>query len=526
MNSLIENHTRLIQSLRHGAVWPEGKGPDQVIETHISTVLLVGDYAYKIKKPLDLGFLDFSTLTRRHHFCQEEVRLNGRLAPDIYLDVIPITGSVESPRPFGEGEAINYAVRMRRFDQAGLLAAHPELLSRDQIDCLADQLVSFHESIAVAGAETPFGDPAVVAQPMWENFSQLRGLLDDPTLLDSLKVVEQWTEAQAVRLSPILKQRKAAGFIRECHGDLHLGNIALEGDRLLIFDGIEFNPDLRWIDVISELAFLLMDLDEKGLRALAQRLLNRYLELSGDYAALPLLRFYQVYRAMVRAKVTAIRLNQQLEPAAQPPLKRALTQYLDLAMSYMAPQATGLIITQGLSGSGKSTHTQVCLETLPAIRIRSDVERRRLAGLAPSQPSDSDIDAGIYQAAFTQKTYQHLLALARLIIDAGWVAIVDATFLRKRDRACFRQLAEAKHLPFLILEFKLSEEELRARIIRRQEQGLDPSEATVEVLEKQIQTVQPVSGEEQQDALLIVSDHLPMEQIAARIEGVSLSRET
>ncbi len=520
MNSTSENHIRLIQSLQNPAVWPEGRGPDQVIETHISTVLLVGDYAYKIKKPLNLGFLDFSTLERRHHFCLEEVRLNGRLAPDIYIDVIPIAGTLEAPQPFGKGAAIAYAVRMRRFDQAGLLSEHPQLLTVEQVERLAEQLVLFHGAIEVADPGTAFGNPDIVALPMRENFVQLRSLLEDQTLLESVQQIEQWTEEQVVRLAPHLQERKAAGFIRECHGDLHLGNIALENGKPLIFDGIEFNPNLRWIDVISELAFLLMDLDEKGLQSSAQRLLNRYLELSGDYAALPLLRFYQVYRATVRAKVTAIRLTQEgLEPVVHRQLQEDLINYLELATDYTRTKETGLMITHGLSGSGKSTHTQDCLEALPAIRVRSDIERRRLAGLAPSQSSGSDTGSGIYQAEFSIKTYQRLQELSALIVRAGWVAIVDATFLRRTDRESFRLLADEMNVPFVILVFEVPEEVLRKRVLRRQEQGQDPSEATLEVLEKQLKTVQPLSIEERQFALLVESDHLPIEQIVGRIQG-------
>ncbi|MCW8950281.1 MAG: AAA family ATPase, partial [Sedimenticola sp.] len=266
--------------------------------------------------------------------------------------------------------------------------------------------------------------------------------------------------------------------------------------------------------------FLLMDLDEKGLQSSAQRLLNRYLELSGDYAALPLLRFYQVYRATVRAKVTAIRLTQEgLEPVVHRQLQEDLINYLELATDYTRTKETGLMITHGLSGSGKSTHTQDCLEALPAIRVRSDIERRRLAGLAPSQSSGSDTGSGIYQAEFSIKTYQRLQELSALIVRAGWVAIVDATFLRRTDRESFRLLADEMNVPFVILVFEVPEKVLRKRVLRRQEQGQDPSEATLEVLEKQLKTLQPLSIEERQFALLVESDHLPIEQIVGRIQG-------
>ncbi|WP_275096377.1 AAA family ATPase [Sedimenticola hydrogenitrophicus] len=514
-----ERHARLIERLRQPACWPDGVGPDRVIETHISSVLLVGEHAYKIKKPLDLGFLDFSTLERRRHFCAEEIRLNGRLAPDVYLDVIPIGGSPDAPRPFDAGPAIEYAVRMRRFDSEGLLSEHLELVSPSRVDDLAERLAAFHAGIAVADGSAPFGGPEVVILPMRENFAQIRPLVAAPRVSPLLDRIARWTEAQAVRLQPLLRQRKADGFIRECHGDLHLGNIALDGAELLIFDGIEFNPALRWIDVISELAFLLMDLDEKGLDGYARRLLNRYLELSGDYAALPLLRFYQVYRAMVRAKVTAIRLAQaDITSDEQGRLAAWFNSYLQLALRYTAPAHPGLIITHGLSGSGKSTQTLACVEQFPAVRLRSDLERRRLAGIAAVGSSGSALGGGIYTADLSTRTYQRLRKLAGVIIAAGLVAIVDATFLRRTDRQHFRRQAEELGIPFLMLDFRLPEALLRQRIEQRRQHGGDPSEATLVVLERQLATAEPLTADELKSVVAVESDHLPMDEILARLK--------
>ncbi|MCW8908533.1 MAG: AAA family ATPase [Sedimenticola sp.] len=509
-----EEHARLVAALNRPGVWPGSEKPQQVIETHISSVLLVGDYAYKIKKPLDLGFLDFSTLERRHRFCLEEVRLNGRLAPDIYLDVMPISGTPEAPRPGEDDRVIEYAVRMRRFDPAGLLSLHPELISRDLMQRLATRLADFHRAIAVAGRDQPQGDPDRVAHPMRENFSQMAPLLDDGGLEAELDRLREWTEVQIDLMRPALSERKAGGFIRECHGDLHLGNIALDGDRLLIFDGIEFNPDLRWIDVISELAFLLMDLDEKGLSAEAEWLLNRYLELTGDYEALPLLRFYQVYRAMVRAKVTAIR---RAQTGSDSGLDRELADYLALARRYTEPGRPGLVITHGYSGSGKSTQSEYLLTALTATRIRSDLERRRLAGLAPDAASDSALGGGIYRPELNDQTYQRLLQLCEPVIRAGRVAIADATFLKQAQREPFLRQARAWGVPFLILDMRLPEAELRARVAKRQAAGDDPSEATLEVLRRQLETAQPLNDQELEYVVAVESDHLPLQQIHERL---------
>jgi aminoglycoside phosphotransferase family enzyme/predicted kinase len=420
------------------------------------------------------------------------------LAPDVYLAVVPVTGTADAPRLDGGGEAIEYAVKMRRFSQEGLLAAHPDLLDEAGALVLAERLVAFHRDIAVAEAGSRFGRPETVAFPMRQNFAQIRGLVDDPVALERLGPIEAWTEARYAELQGVLAERKTGGYVRECHGDLHLGNIAREADGLIIFDGIEFNPDLCWIDTMSELAFLLMDMEEKGLRALAWRLLDRYLELSGDYAGVRLLRFYQVYRAMVRAKVSVIRLGQpSIGEEERAAILATFSAYLEIAERYMEAGAPALLITHGLSGSGKSTGTTPLIPALPALRLRSDVERKRLAGLDGLASSGSGLDQGIYTGDFSSRTYARLLALAETILRAGFSVVVDATFLRQVQREPFRQLAASLGVPFAILDFPVPDAELRQRVEERIRRGGDPSEATVEVLECQMESREPLSEEEQ-----------------------------
>lgn len=511
---VVETHQQLITALCDLRLWPDTVMEVKVIETHISSVILAGDFAYKIKKPLDLGFLDFSTLERRKHFCHEEIRLNRRLAPDIYLDVVAITGSLDAPSMAGEGEVIEYAVRMRRFPQDGLLSECAERLTGDVIDKLAARLVAFHGDIAVAGVADSFGTPEALFQPMTVNFEQIRRLVGESAELDRLDEIERWTQSRFEALHDLLITRKTGGFIRECHGDLHLGNITLVDGDVLIFDGIEFNPGLRWIDTISELAFLLMDLEEKGRSDLAQRMLNVYLELSGDYQSVALLRFYQAYRAMVRAKVSVIRLGQaDLEEQERAEVLNDFSAYLNLAERYTHPGAPALIITHGLSGSGKSTQTSRCLEALPAVRLRSDVVRKQLAGMSARERSESGLDEGIYSADFSQATYGRLLELAKRIVDAGFMAIVDATFLIAGQREPFQALAEALGIPFVILHCQLPAEELKRRIVQREQEGADPSEAGIIVLERQMATAEPLTATEQRFTLTLGSEPIDIAQL-------------
>jgi aminoglycoside phosphotransferase family enzyme/gluconate kinase len=512
-------HPPLIRALLEPERYDHPVERVELVETHISWVLLAGDYAYKIKKPVDLGFLDFSTLPRRRHFCEEELRLNRRLAPQIYLGVVLVTGTPDDPRIGGAGEPIEYAVKMRRFAQEAQL---DRVLARGElkpahIDALADELARFHGEIAVAGRGTPFGEPDAVYAPMHENFEQIRPRVD-AALHAPLARLEQWTQAAHKRLMSVLATRKRDGFIRECHGDAHLANMALLDSGVVLFDCLEFNENLRWIDVMSELAFAVMDLDDRGRPDLGWRLLNRYLEQTGDYAGLKVLRFYQVYRALVRAKVAAIRLSQPgLSPDERAHALDDYQGYVELSERYTQARATPLLITHGVSGSGKSTVAQMLIETYGAVRVRSDVERKRLAGLHPMARSESAIDAGLYTADLSRQTYARLGELARAVIDAGLPAIADATFLKHAQRDAMRTLAASLGVPFVILDTTAPDAVLRARVKIRRELGHDVSEATATVLERQLATREPLDAEEQRRSVRIETEPVPTAEQVCRL---------
>ena len=468
----------------------------QLLETHISWVLLAGEYAWKIKKPVDFGFLDFSSLEKRRFYCEEELRLNSRLAPNIYLEVVPVSGTLDAPRLGGEGEPLDYAVKMRRFEQPGLLSNRLTQLGPELMDELAGLVADFHQQIQVCGEDCEFGSPGSVLAPMLDNFSTIRDLGQPPEVIGQLEQIEAWTRTRAEALNPVLQARKGSGFIRECHGDMHLGNITLIDERPVIFDGIEFSPELRWIDTMNEVAFLLMDLREKQLPQLAWHFLNRYLQATGDYSGLALNSFYQAYRAMVRAKVAALGGNQQSEFAA----------YLQQAQACTTSPAPRLIITHGLSGSGKSYTASMVADQSGAVHLRSDIERKRLAGLAALSRTDSALDSGIYARDKTAKTYQHLLQLAQQLLQDGYSVIVDATFLLSEQRRVFQELADRLSIPFAILDMQTPETLLRQRIRQRQQQAGDPSEADEKVLQLQLQHRQPLTSQELAYAIPVTPD--------------------
>ena len=494
----------LIQSLKI----PTCYGPEVhevvLLETHISYVFLAGEYAYKIKKPLDLGFLDFSSLEKRRFYCREELRLNRRLAPDLYLDVIAISGSPENPAFDGDGPAIEYAVKMRQFPQEALLdrlEANGKLMPA-HIDQLAASIATFHSSIPSAPEDSPFGSSHNIQLPVLENFKQIRPLLIAQEDIDRLSALQAWTIQETRSLEKEFAARKRGGFIRECHGDMHLGNMALIHNTVTIFDCIEFNENLRWIDVISEAAFFVMDLLRRNRHGLAYRFLNAYLEITGDYEGISVLRYYLVYRALVRAKVTCIRASQPgLADKQRSQVVDQYREYIRLAESFSAPPKQGIIINHGFSGSGKTTLTQTLLEHIGAIRARSDIERKRLFNMAPQAKSSAGIDSGIYSKEAGNRTYARLAIIAKCIVHAGYPVIVDATFLKLEDRMTFRALAEELDAPFIILDFQATEPILRARVLQREMHGTDASEAGVTVLEHQLATQQSFSPDEMRDVI-------------------------
>jgi aminoglycoside phosphotransferase family enzyme/predicted kinase len=490
---------RLIAALRDPARYPHPADTIEVIETHISVVVLAGAFAYKLKKPVDFGFLDFRTLAARRHFCEEEVRINRRTAPQLYLDVVALRGTPDAPRFDGADEIIEFAVRMRRFPDDALLVHRVGCGGMDgaMAATLGAEIASFHAEVARADATSAFGDPDHMLASAVQNFSQMLAFPIDPPTRVRLSWLQDWTGREFDRLRGVMEARTRDGFVRECHGDLHLGNIAWIDGAPVLFDAIEFNADFRWIDVMSDLAFVLMDLLDHDLAPLAARCLDAYLEATGDFGGVALLRFHVVYRAMVRAKIATLRAHQSgMSPQDRARLGHECTGYLDLARRVADGKRPALVLMHGLSGTGKSVLAGALMERIGAIRVRSDVERKRLHGLEATARSGSAIGAGLYTANASEATYEHLLAVTRSVLEAGWPVIIDAAFLRRADRARFLALAESLAVPRAIVACRAPVATLRARILRRAALGTDPSEAGVEVLGRQIATAEPLTEAE------------------------------
>jgi len=476
----------------------------ELIETHISWVILTGKFAYKIKKPIDLGFLDFSTLEKRHDCALAEVALNRPLAPDVYLGVVAITGDPTHPQVAGNGPVFEYAVKMHQFAQSAQLDRLLERgeLHAEQLDAFAARIAEFHQHADVVAETEPYGSAAAVWEPVAENFQHIRASQVPGVDARQLHELETWARSLWQALETTFTSRKADGYIRQCHGDLHLRNLAWIDGQAVAFDCIEFNRNLSCIDVLCDVAFLVMDLQDRAQHRLANRFLNRYLEHTGDYESLEVLPYYLAYRALVRAKVTAIRLGQPEVPDPDA-VRREFQEYLRLARSYGHQDRPVLILTCGLSGSGKTTVTTPLLEQMGAIRLRSDVERKRLFGLRAEESGRAAPGRGIYDANAHDQTYQRLLELTRRLIGAGRSVIVDATFLEAKRREPFRTLAGELAAGFVLLEITAPADELRRRVAGRQ---ADASDADLSVLEAQLASfgTQPLVSAGERDGLIVV----------------------
>ena len=476
----------LVEALLRPGAFPHAADDIELMETHISWVVLAGNYAYKIKKPVVLDFLDFGSLEKRRHFCEEELRLNRPWAPELYLEVVAVTGPADEPVIGGDGEALEYAVKMLRFDQDLRLDRQlaDGLLTVPDMKELGKNIAARH-----AAAERP--DPAdrdrLLGQSVHyfrENFDHLRDVLEE----DEFRFLQDWTERELEKHETTLRERFDDGFVRDCHGDLHLGNLVRLPSGITTFDCIEFNPDLRTTDVFADVGFLVMDLTEKGHPELAAHFMNRYLERSGDYEGAVLLDLYFVYRCLVRAKVAAIRSRERDDEDERSADISEARDYASMARRQATNGEPVLVIMHGLSGSGKTWLSERLMAALPAIRVRSDIERKRLFGLDETADSESGIGSGIYSSSASAETYERLFTLADSLLAAGHHVVLDAAFLRKKQRVSARSVASSLGVDSVLVCTEAPVEVLRSRLEERAKRKDEASEAGLSVLEHQLKS--------------------------------------
>jgi len=489
-----------LQGLLHPRAYPHPVQAVHLVETHISWILLTGEFAYKIRRPVRYSFVDLRSAERRKFLCHEEVRLNRRFASDLYLGVCHITSSEGEARVDGSGLVIEYATRMRQFCREEELdhLLEARRIAPAELAAFGCDLARIHATLPVAEPEQTWGRPTALRALIMDNVddceqaarvfdrgAEVRGLR---TILGGrLEAAEYW-----------MSERFAAGRVRECHGDLHTRNIVRRGSRLLAFDCMEFEPAFRWIDVADEVAFLLADLDSRRQSLHAQAFLAGYLAHTGDYQACRLLKLYEAHRSLVRAKVTALTAMTAAAGVSGDTtvLRQQYDDYLDCARRALSPRRPILILMYGLSGSGKSWVAERLAPVLGAVRLSSDIERTRLAGIAPSAHSESGLGQGLYSKEATVRVYQHLARCAGHTLAGGYTTIVDATFHRRDDRAQFHDLSVQLGVTVCVVQCEAPPEVLRVRINARRQRGDDPSEADLSVLHWQEVHREPIQSDE------------------------------
>lgn len=491
----------LIQRMLQPDFYPHPvQTPVQLLQTHISYVFLTGDFAYKVKKPTQFGLLDFSTLEQRAYFCQEELRLNRRLSPDLYLAVLTIYKEEEegsyclNTLPHPDAEIVDYVLQMRQFDQDGLFS---HLLNQDQLTAVhlqqLGQLVAhFHAASATSPAIQANGTLESLQAIDEENYTLTQAFIGKSQTKEQWQQTRSFTQHFWRDHQDWLQQRQ--GKIRECHGDLHLNNVCLYADQIQIFDCIEFCQEFRNIDVIYDVAFMVMDLDFHHRPDLANIFLNTYLEKTGDYSGALLLPAYLSMRATIRGNVnsmTAQNTDNSGRDEAATSLWQIAKDYFALAHRYTQLRQGQIILMSGLSGSGKSTVARRLAPQLQAIHIRSDAVRKHLAGVPLDQSGVDQIN--IYTSAMTQRTYQRLAEWGISLAQMGWTVILDAKYDRVELREQVIAQSELAHIPVQILFCTAPVLELRSRLQNRQG---DISDATPDLLSSQQQTFQPFTAKE------------------------------
>lgn len=485
----------VLKAMRDPGFYPEAPRKVEVIETHISTLFLTDHFVYKVKKPVDFGFLDYTTLAARRFFCEQELRLNRRLAADVYLQVLPIRRQGNRIRLREEGTVIEYTLQMRRLPAKWILSNLLQAgnVDREMIRRIALHLIGFHSRAESTFEISIYGSLRRILKNTEENFRQTRPFIGKTIEEEALERIRRYSLAFLEDHRPLLEKRIAEKKIRDCHGDLRPEHICVE-DPIVIFDCVEFNRRFRYSDVAADLAFLAMDLDFFDQPGLSRHLIHNYARYTHDLDLLRLIRFYKCYRAYVRGKVESLKGDDPALPAQE--RKRAWTtarKYFALADRYTGARPY-LAITCGLTGTGKSMLAARVARDLDLALFRSDILRKELAGIPPATHQDSSFGEGIYTPEMNRRTYRTLLSKAEEELRKGRSVLLDAAFLKEKERNGAEELAKKTNARFFVIETRCPGKTACNRLQQRRKEGADPSDGRVEIYTAQKAHFETVTG--------------------------------
>jgi aminoglycoside phosphotransferase family enzyme/predicted kinase len=478
-----------LKSLLKPQAYPEPTTTVQLLQTHISFILLTDQFVYKIKKAVDFEFLNFTTLDRRRFYCDEEVRLNRRLCPDIYLGVVELRESPSGACFYGDGRIIDYAVKMKRLPDEKMLH---RLLDRNDlgeadIRRIARTIGEFHLKAERSDEINRIGGIAGIRRNWEENFQQLVEFVGRTLTKGDLEIIRTWVEQFIINQEELFNRRATQGFIRECDGDIHLENICL-AEKVYIFDCIEFNRRFSCSDTAADISFLLMDMEYHYRNDLAKLLLEEYIKVTQDYELPQLVDFYKLYRAVVRGKVTSFLLQDQtILPENKILAGDHARRYFRLARGYILRQklSTCLIITSGLMGSGKSSLTAEVSMELGLTSASSDAVRKKIAAVPLHENRHEEFGQGIYSSSCTDATYGELLRIADHELAHGRSVMIDASFSKRSYRDNFRNLAMQYGVRFLLVHTFCDEQETEKRLNARTDGSLSISDGRWELFPRQ-----------------------------------------
>lgn len=496
--------------------------PIEIVQTHISYVVLTGEYAYKIKKPIKLSFLDFSTLEKRHHFCQEELRLNRILAPNLYIAVLPIIEISHRQFKIAKSQTnieqvIEYVIQMHQFEKDGLELLQENLLTFTHMQSLGKQIALYHSEAETNSKIQSYGSVEVICHINRENFTLSRSYINKTLSPSRYQNIFEYINHFLSDHSEWLEKRQFQHKIRECHGDLHLKNLCLFQDKLQAFDCIEFNQEFRYIDILYDVAFLVMDLTYYGHLDYANEFLNEYLEKTDDYSGVNILPLYLIMRAFIRGNVTSLTCEDSLIPPSEKAILKIQAQaYYKLASDYTYRPQGRVILMSGISGSGKTTVARNLSRKINAIRIRSDAVRKHIAGISLlGSWSNENSNQNIYTPEMTYKTYKRLVDSGLQLAKQGVTVILDAKYDKRNFRHEVITRTKAAKIPLNIIVCKAPLEVIRNRLMYRTN---DISDANISILETQLNEAEDFNDTEKPFIHIVNTDQDLDSQLLSFIE--------